>query len=69
MAALVASTKKREDSTIAYLVFKSLNNLSPKYIQDLLEVYKSTTALGSPAFESIYTIKLFRRPTVLIQCP
>ena len=44
--------QKRVDFKIACLVFKSLNNLSPSYIQDLIEIYKPTRALQSSA--SIY---------------
>ena len=47
--------KKRVDFKIACLVFKSLNNLSPSYIQDLIEIYKPTRALRSSASISLKT--------------
>ena len=40
---------------IACLVFKSLNNLSPSYIQDLIEIYKPTRTLQSFASISLKT--------------
>ena len=36
--------QKRVVFKIACLVFKSLNNLSPSYIQDLIEIYKGLPA-------------------------
>ena len=47
--------KKRVDFKIACPVFKSLNNLSPSYIQDLIEIYKPTRALRSSASISLKT--------------
>ena len=47
--------KKRIDFKIACLVFKSLNNLSPSYIQDLIEIYKPTRTLRSSASISLKT--------------
>ena len=43
----------RVDFKIACLVFKSLNNLSPSYIQDLIEIYKPTRTLRSSASISL----------------
>ena len=45
--------QKRVDFKIACLVFKSLNNLSPSYIQDLIEIYKPTRTLQSSASISL----------------
>ena len=45
--------QKRVDFKIACLVFKSLNNLSPSYIQDLIEIYKPTRTLRSSASISL----------------
>ena len=45
--------QKRVDFKIACLVFKSLNNLSPSYIQDLIEIYQPTRALRSSASISL----------------
>ena len=39
--------QKGVDFKIACLVFKSLNNLSPSYIRDLIEIYKPTTLRSS----------------------
>ena len=47
--------QKRIDFNIACLVLKSLNNLSPSYIQDLIEIYKPTTTLRSSASISLKT--------------
>ena len=41
--------KKRVDFKIACLVLKPLNNLSPSYIQYLIEIYKPTRAVRSSA--------------------
>ena len=53
--ALVACAKKRVDFKIACLIFKSLNNLPPSYIQDLLEIYKPTRAMRPSASISLKT--------------
>ena len=45
--------QKRVDFKIVCLVFKSLNNLSTSYIQDLIEIYKPTRALRSSASISL----------------
>ena len=45
--------QKRVDFKIACLVFKPLNNLSPSYIQDVIEIYKPTRALRSSASISL----------------
>ena len=47
--------QKRVDFKIACPVFKSLNNLLPSYIQDLIELYKPTRALRSSASISLKT--------------
>ena len=47
--------QKRIDFKIACLVFKSLNNLSPSYIQDLIEIYKPTRTVRSSASISLKT--------------
>ena len=47
--------QKRIDFKIACLVFKSLKNLSPSYIQDLIEIYKPTSTLRSSASISLKT--------------
>ena len=47
--------QKRIDFKIACLVFKSLKNLSPTYIQDLIEIYKPTRTLRSSASISLKT--------------
>ena len=47
--------QKRLDFKIACLVFKSLNNLSQSYIQDLIEIYKPTRTLRSSASISLKT--------------
>ena len=62
--------QKRVDFKTACLVFKSLNNLSPSYIQDLIEIYKPTRALRSSASISLKTSitpNSFGH-SVLIQC-
>ena len=47
--------QKRVDFKIACLVFKSLNNLSPSNIQDLIEIYKPTRTLRSSESISLKT--------------
>ena len=47
--------QKRVGFKNSCLVFKSLNNLSPSYIQDLIEIYKPTRALRSSASTSLKT--------------
>ena len=47
--------KKRVDFKIACIIFKSLNNLPPSYIQDLLEIYKPTRAMRPSASISLKT--------------
>ena len=49
------TVQKRVDFKISCLVFKSLNNLSPSYIQDLIEIYKPTRTLRSSASISLKT--------------
>ena len=53
---LLPVRKKRVDVKIACLVFKTLNSLSPSYIQDRIEICKPTKALLSSASISLKII-------------